>query len=445
VLEQAGIEEYTGTVYYKATASAGQQLVTSFTVNYAASDAPAAPTKRWLLSDGTHRYVVYAYDATNNGVVDEVQIMQPHVLLGQRGAGFLLTGTVTTLQDNADFVIDVKDDAIVSGGVINLMGAGSDLSIASDRSVFWQGEASINGNISLVGRASQAAGMPLGGTSVYIHASSTLASARAGSSISITGRDDVEIQGAVLAGAVRGSDGTTFLGPDSTLSITAGQQILLNNSLAAAKSVTLTTTATPGSDDANTSIILDTVAGITAAGWTSDKSGGRVSMTAVGKVTLGGMVLSGGRAVQSFNSAGRLTGETINWSSELSTVHIRASGQLNLGISTLAESGASVDMGARIMASQLIDIAGGVSSDRISVRLPETAVLAVSNPDGVLKIKAAQDAWLMGQMLAGGQVLSHYDTAGYKLGNTVQSFGGNSEIRIDAGEQIRLGRDLVAG
>ena len=48
-----------------------------------------------------------------------------------------------TLQDNADFVIDVKDDAIVSGGVINLMGAGSDLSIASDRSVFWQGEASI--------------------------------------------------------------------------------------------------------------------------------------------------------------------------------------------------------------------------------------------------------------------------------------------------------------
>jgi hypothetical protein len=41
--------------------------------------------------------------------------------------------------------------------------------------------------------------------------------------------------------------------------------------------------------------------------------------------------------------------------------------------------------------------------------------------------------------------MSHYDTAGYKLGNTVQSFGGNSEIRIEAGEQIRLGRDLVAG
>jgi hypothetical protein len=230
------------------------------------------------------------------------------------------------------------------------------------------------------------------------------------------------------------------LGPDSTLSITAGQQILLNNALAAAKSVTLTTTATPGSDDANTSIILDTVAGITAAGWTSDKSGGRVSMTAVGKVTLGGMVLSGGRAVQSFNSSGRLTGETINWSGELSTVLIRANGQLNLGISTLAESGASVDMGARIMASQLIDIAGGVSIDRISVRLPESAVLAVSNPDGVLKIKATQDAWLMGQMLAGGQDV--IDGLGLAPG---QGLGGvHSQQLAEADDGVQRRSQLMA-
>jgi len=291
VLAQTGLVEYTGTVYYKASAPAGQQVVSSFTVDYGASNAPAVPTKRWLLSDGTNRYVVYAYDASNDGQVDEVQILEPHVLLGQRGAGFLLTGTVTTLQDNADFVVDVKDDAIVSGGVIALKGAGSDLSIASDRSVFWQGEASINGNIALTGRGSQGASLPLDGVSVYVHASSTLASARAGSSITIAGRDDVEIHGAVLAGAVRASDGTAFLGPDSTLSITAGQQILLNNALAAAKSVTLKTTATPGSDDSHTSIVLDTVAGITAGGWTSDKSGGLVDIGAVGKVTLGGMVL----------------------------------------------------------------------------------------------------------------------------------------------------------
>jgi hypothetical protein len=31
------------------------------------------------------------------------------------------------------------------------------------------------------------------------------------------------------------------------------------------------------------------------------------------------------------------------------------------------------------------------------------------------------------------------------LGSTVRNFGGNSEIHIEAGEQIRLGRDLMAG
>lgn len=237
----------------------------------------------------------------------------------------------------------------MSGGVINLLGAGSDLSISSDRSVFWQGEGSVNGNITLNGRASQAAGMPLDGVSVYVHASSTLSSARAGSSITITGRDDVEIQGAVLAGAVRGTDGIDFLGPDSTLSITAGQQILLNNALAAAKSVILKTTAGPASDDNHTGIILDTVAGITAGGWTSDKSGGLVDIDAVGKVVLGGMVLSGGRAVQTFNSFGRLTGETVTWTDELSTVRIKASGQLDLGITTIAESGNPVDRSFCVM------------------------------------------------------------------------------------------------
>jgi hypothetical protein len=449
VLEQAGLVEYTGTVYYNADAGAGKQLVTSFIVDYSKADAPATPTKRWLLSDGTgpdaHKYLVYAYDATNDGITDKIQIMEPHVLTGQRGAGFLLTGTVTTLQDNADFVVDVKDDAIVSGGYIYLLGAGSDLSIASDRSVFWQGEGSINGNITLTGRGAQGVGMPLDGVSVYVHASSTLSSIQAGSHITISGRDDVEIQGAVLAGAVRDTDGTRYLGPDSTVSITAGQQILLNNSLAAAKSVTLKTTAGPGSDDNHIAVRLDTVAGMTAAGWTSDNSGGLVDIDAKGGVVLGGMVLSGGRAVQSFNGAGRLTGETITWTDELSTVRIKASGQLDLGIDTLGLSGNMVTVGARIRASQLIEVSGGANSDHVGVRLPESAVLAVANPDGVLKINAAQDAWLMGQMLSGGEVLDHYDTAGYYLGSTVRNFGGNSEIRIQADEQIRLGRDLMAG
>jgi len=158
------------------------------------------------------------------------------------------------------------------------------------------------------------------------------------------------------------------------------------------------------------------------------------------------MVLSGGRAVQSFNSSGRLTGETINWTDELSSVTIKANaGKLVLGIDTIAQSGNTVNLGARIRASQLIDVSGFAPSGQVGVSLPETAILAVANPDGVLKIRSGGDALLLGQMLAGGEVLGHYDAAGYKLGNTVRSFGGNSEIRIEADEQIRLGRDLIAG
>ncbi|MBV5276565.1 hypothetical protein JZU56_01640, partial [bacterium] len=242
---------------------------------------------------------------------------------------------------------------------------------------------------------------------------------------------------------------------------------------------------------------------------------------------LGGMVLSGGRVFQSFNSSGRLTGETISWTDELSSVRINANaGKLVLGIDTIAQSGNTVTLGARIRASLLIEVSGDVNSTnigvvkqpsvttsvaaatsakqqssvsfedatlaedinyivlvngethtvkvggavtlgwqsilgelakklnatgvvkasvvdktivlvaaaantgfslsayasdsdkRIGVLLPETAILSVANPDGVLKINSGGDARLMGQMLAGGEVLGHYDADGNKPGNT---------------------------
>jgi hypothetical protein len=41
----------------------------------------------------------------------------PHVLHGPRGFGFLLTGTLTTLSDDADLVVEGQDDLIVRGNV----------------------------------------------------------------------------------------------------------------------------------------------------------------------------------------------------------------------------------------------------------------------------------------------------------------------------------------
>ncbi|MDP4842168.1 MAG: hypothetical protein NWR74_06260, partial [Burkholderiaceae bacterium] len=445
VLQQAGLLAYTGTVYYNAGASVGKQLLSALTVDYAAAGAPSTPTKRWLLSDGdNNQYLIYANDSDNDGTTDAIEVMEVPVLLGQRGAGFLLTGSITTLQADSDFIVDVVGDAIVSGGVIDLQGAGSDLSITSERSVYWQGQASINGNITLVGEGAQGADMPLDGVSVYVHGSSTLSSNAAGSSVTIDGAQDVEIHGAILAGAIRGNTGTTYLGPDSTIAITAGQQILLNNSLAAAKSVTLRTTGVPGSDDNYTSVYLDTAAGITAAGWTSDLSGGLVDIAVDGDVVLGGMVLSGGSVVQTFD-AGVLTGESITWSNELSRVDIQTVGKLDLGVDTLALSGATVEVGARIHASQSIKLSGGVSSDQIGLNVAGAAVVAVSNPAGVIQLSSAQDALILGQVVAGGAVSDHYDSVGGYLGSTVQNSAGDSEIYVSASGQIRVGRDLMAG
>ncbi|MDZ4128345.1 MAG: hypothetical protein U1E02_29845, partial [Hydrogenophaga sp.] len=46
---------------------------------------------------------------------------------------------------------------------------------------------------------------------------------------------------------------------------------------------------------------------------------------------------------------------------------------------------------------------------------------------------------------AGGTVIESYDADGFYLGSTVKTFGGDSVLRITADEQIRLGRDLIAG
>ena len=45
----------------------------------------------------------------------------------------------------------------------------------------------------------------------------------------------------------------------------------------------------------------------------------------------------------------------------------------------------------------------------------------------------------------GGEVLDHFDSRGKLLGSTVNTFHGDSVIRITSDQQIQLGRDLLAG
>ncbi len=86
------------------------------------------------------------------------------------------------------------------------------------------------------------------GSNVYVHGTSRIRTTKAGSSITITGAKDVDILGSVVAGGEIGANGVTFAGNDSTVVVTAGEQLFLDTGLLASKSVTING-GIAGSDD----------------------------------------------------------------------------------------------------------------------------------------------------------------------------------------------------
>jgi len=481
IIKYLGYTTYTQTVYYNASAAnVDKRLVTSFTegLDYynAANDSnkagipvmnwgtssSAIKTNRWVITDSaSNKYVIYALDSDNNGTVDEIQIQKPHELLGQRGFGYLLTGTITSLQDNTSMVISSHDDTIIRGN-INLYGNNSDLTIQSDKWVYFEGKASVTNDFSILGGVSLDTGLATETakeTSVYIHSTATLKTWEAGSIITIKGGKDVDIYGRTVAGGDIGSNGIEWTaGGNSKVSITAGQQVLIDTAVAASKEVSIITTATPGTDDDGWGLVLTTAGGITTAGITSDNSGGLINIHTLGGVTLSGMILSGGSVAQTFNVKGELLTEAYSWSSEKSYITIASHDQLWLGGMAKSSTGEMVEIGAVIRASESISLAGGVSSRNVvlngaeyyddrSIRMPGGAKVAVSNADGSIYLEALGDAEVYGVLVAGGEVVDYRDSTGFYLGSKVVTFGGASSITVNAalGHQIRIGRDLYAG
>ena len=289
VLDALGLEQYTNPVYYKEnpdTTLFQEHVMSSFTVDlHYENDTIAIPSSeldenRWLISDGTNQYLVYAYDETLDGVIDEIQIQEPHELVGQRGYGFLLTGTLMTLADGQGIEVSGEKEIIIRGD-IDLRGADSDLTLQSDSWIYYEGNASVTGDITMQGGVASD-GTPVGaagganseGVSLYIHETSAINTQTAGSEISLQAGQDAIINGTVVAGGIVGSQGVTWLGDgDSEVSITAGQRIYVDSAISASKSVSLTTTSVAGADD-DVSIKVTSAGGLTAAGITSDGSGG---------------------------------------------------------------------------------------------------------------------------------------------------------------------------
>ncbi|MBT3783410.1 hypothetical protein HOF92_00460, partial [bacterium] len=456
ILKATGYTEIEQNFYFKANATdPAKRLVTSFLegVEYNNSDINFSgdvpdTTTRWVVSDGTNKYMVYALDNENDGVVDEIQIQDPHLLVGQRGYGFLLTGTVTSLEANKSLVIASEDETILRGN-INLFGSSSDLTAQSDDWVYWEGRADVTGNLTVHGGVAldgtDLNGANSDGTSVFIHDTATLNTKGAGTSITIKGSKDVIVDGRVVSGGTIGSSGVTFAGDDSSAYVTAGEYIYVDSVITAAKEVILTTTGTPGADDSGLGVQLTTASGLTTSGQTSANTGGLVKIDAVGSVSAMGIILSGGTISQTFDAQGNLKTETITYSNEDSKVHLESDTQLYLGGMTKTASGEDVEVGGIVRTTEKVTLIGGASSDDIGVKLPGAAMVQTYNPDGVIEITAAEDAEIYGLLAAGGEIVDHRDANGLFLGNTIKTFDGSSEIHISADHQVRLGRELLAG
>ncbi|MFZ9627513.1 MAG: hypothetical protein ACO3AD_19820, partial [Burkholderiaceae bacterium] len=482
VLTQRALDSYAATAYFKATVTSAQAAIglkpvmTTFEqgLHYQQSQvnfsATASKDKRFVVSDGTNKYVVYAKDENNDGTFDSIEAQKPHELLGQRGYGFLLAGTLTTLGDNVGFNVSGKDDVIITGN-INLNGQNSALSLQSDRWVYLEGAAKVSGDLTVrgglrvdpantamtqpgvfppaVGNATQQPGANTRGVSVFVHPTAKVNTLGAGTDIALHGGQDVIVNGTVIAGGEVGLSSISWLGSgDSTVTITAGQRVAIDSAVAAAKSVKVATTGAPGAGDEGMAFKLGSAGGITVAGKTANNSGGLIDIDVNGHVELVGALLSGGTVNQTWN-AGKIVSETVEWSSELSTLRVVADGQLYLGGNAPQQGGGTVEVGGSLRASQLIELTGGTdrNGDGLGVKMPGGARVVTNNADSRVSIRSLDqngDADLGGIIVAGGTVQDIYRDGDW-VGTEVKYGHGESEIAIEAVRQVRLGRELFAG
>ncbi|MCJ8343933.1 hypothetical protein MJH12_00160, partial [bacterium] len=456
VIKSLGYEKYESTVYFKLGAGVDKELVTTFiegrdynnnTLDFGSSSSVKG--NRWLINDGRNKFMIYALDNEGDGVIDKIQIQEAHKLVGQRGYGFLLTGTITSLDDNNNMVIASVDDTIIRGN-INLFGVNSDLTIQSDNWVYFEGSADVTGDFTILGGmaldGSNLNGANASGDSVYIHSTATLNTKEAATTITIKGGQDVDINGRVVAGGLIGSNGVTFTGNgDSNVIIEAGQQVYIDSSINASKNISISTTGAVSSEDSSNALILTTAGGLIAAGQTSTNVGSNIVIDTVGNITIMGNILSGGNVAQTFDSNGVLLSEITTYTNEDSVMTIESDGQTYIGGIAKTKSGGSAEVGGILKASQQINLIGGTSSDGIGVKLPGAAHISVHNADGKIYIKATQDAEVNGLLVAGGEIIDSRDSLGKYIGSKANTFDGASTIEIISGQQIRVGRDLLAG
>ncbi|HCP13894.1 MAG TPA: hypothetical protein DIT89_16290, partial [Planctomycetaceae bacterium] len=405
--------------------------------------------RRWLATDENQtQYVIYLADNNNDQTLDAIQVLDPHVLIGQRGFGFLVTGTLTVMDANQALNLQVTDDVLIRGN-INLLGTGSDLVLQSDKWVYLEGELQVDGDITIYGGVeldgTNRNGVGVNGSSVLIPATSRLIATGSGSQIDIRGVKDVDVLGAVVAGGTVTETGVTWAGPDAEIRIQAGQQVYIDTGVLAAGSV-FVQGGTAGADDNGVAVYLTTASGITAAGLTSGIAGSVVEIRSGSDIQIQGTVVSGGTMHQQFNTQGKRIGETFTWTAKPSSIVVAAQeGQAWIGGMARTTAGTLAETGGNLWTTSSLEITGGVNSTDIGVRISAASQLVAVDPAASIIMNSAGDADLQGSIVAGGTLTRTFDSSGEFLGRTITPLDGDSTIRVQADNQIRLGRDLRAG
>ena len=246
----------------------------------------------------------------------------------------------------------------------------------------------------------------------------------------------------------------TFSGADSSITVSAGEQVYVATGLQAAQQVSVS--GNTAGDTGELGIVVDTRGGIYAAGLSSDGSGGHVELLAQGSVEIIGHVVSGANVQIEYDANNNFISRSFVWSDEASDVLIDVDGQAFIGGNTTNTAGDAIVTGGYVYANERIQIDGGAHSSGIGVRVHAASEIVTDNPDSSIEINALEDAEIFGVVLAGATVTEQRDANGIKQGRSfspnyaendndgVFDDDGTSTIAINASEQIRIGTDLGA-
>ncbi|MCP4025313.1 MAG: hypothetical protein GY736_03240, partial [Sphingomonas sp.] len=185
---------------------------------------------------------------------------QEDYLFGATQFSMLMGGTLRTLAEHSVLSLRAPGGIILSG-ITEAVGVGSEALIRSDDWVYLNTHMRVRDSLQVWGGYEEdftsSGGADAKGSSVYIDQLAVLNTIGAGSSIQIMGAQDVDLFGAVVSGGVVGPSGVTFSGDDSSIAVTAGEQVYLATGLQAARTVSVTGGAT-GLDDGDLSVVVDT-------------------------------------------------------------------------------------------------------------------------------------------------------------------------------------------